>query len=180
MHFVFFAKKQAVWGSKAVSLHPDRFSDAGSVCLGLNVVDMAHNTTWWGILEFRSVFLCLQYFLFASLREKEINQGQNSTVGVACEQGRQLNVSEGTKYMPSVLTSCSGRQPLSLFKLAAALRGCGVWSGWGLLSIYRGWIENLIKATSVTPLYTRARLSFRRMEEGAERCPGRPRERYGQ
>ncbi len=37
--------------------------------------------------------------------------------------------------------------------------------------------SNCDKCASVTPLYTRARLSFRLMEEGAERCPGRPRER---
>lgn len=56
-----------------------------------------------------------------------MNQGQNSTRGVVREQGRQFNVSEETKYMPSVLASCSGRQPLLLLMHAAAL---GV--GWGL------------------------------------------------
>lgn len=50
----------------------------------------------------------------------EINQGQ-TTKGVACEQGRQLSLSEETKYIPSILPSSSGRQPLSLFKPAAAL-----------------------------------------------------------
>lgn len=37
-----------------------------------------------------------------------------------------INVSEQTKYMPSILASSSGRQPLSLFKLAAALGGGGL------------------------------------------------------
>lgn len=54
----------------------------------------------------------------------EINQGQ-STKGVACEQGRQSSLSEETKYIPSILPSSSGRQPLSLFKPAAALGGDG-------------------------------------------------------
>lgn len=57
------------------------------------------------------------------MRAEEISQGQNSTGGVVCKRGRQLNVSEETKYMSSVLASCSGRQPLSLFKLAADLVG---------------------------------------------------------
>lgn len=47
-----------------------------------------------------------------------------------CEQGRQFNVSEETKYMPSVLASCSGRQPLLLLMHAAALGG-GVGAGGG-------------------------------------------------
>lgn len=46
-----------------------------------------------------------------------------------CKQGWQLNVSEQTKYMPSILASSSGRQPHSLFKLAAAL--------WGLVRVRR-------------------------------------------
>lgn len=61
-----------------------------------------------------------QCFLFAALRANEINQGQNSTGGVAREQGQQLNVSEETKYMPSVLGRRSGRRPLSLLTPAPA------------------------------------------------------------
>lgn len=71
-----------------------------------------------------------------------------------------------------LVISSSGRQPHSLFKLAADCQ-----SGRGLPNLYRGWMENLIKATSVTPLWTRAHLSVRLMEEGVERCLGRPRQR---
>lgn len=61
-----------------------------------------------------------QCFLFAELRANEINQGQNSTRGVVREQGQQLNVSEETKYMRSVLGRRSGRRPLSLLTPAPA------------------------------------------------------------
>lgn len=103
----------------------------------------------WGLLNFRmdayKFYFCLhavvrhslmryhvyqlqvlqlpQYFSLGMQRASEINQGQNSTRGVACEQGRQLNVSEETKYMPSILASSSGRQQLTLSKPSASPGG---------------------------------------------------------
>lgn len=69
----------------------------------------------------------LYYRLFTTPRANEINQGQ-STRGVACKQGRQLNVPEETKCVPFILPSSSERVPLSLSKLVTDFgrgRGAG-------------------------------------------------------
>lgn len=93
------------------------------------------------------------------------------------EQALQLNASVETEHIPSSSPSGSGRQPLSSLRPATSM---GEEVGERSIEFIQRMNRKFDKATSVTKLSTRGRLSFRLMEEGVERFPGRPECRDGE
>ena len=79
--------------------------------------------------------------------------------------------------MPSVLTSCSGRQPLSLFKLAAALRGCAGLVGVRTIKYIQGMNRKFDKSNKCDPTLYQGTFIF---QTDGGRCREVPREATGE